>query len=95
MTTLKEKFNPIVLEEIRDKSAEIQILSTSCPINSELLDIIDHLTRVVGMYSDVVSQELKGHIETSKPQSYIEGKFSIAYSMMKDYYDKEAMKTFL
>jgi len=80
---LEKKFDLPRLEELHKKLNEIQIWSTIQRSDEHMLyHMIDNLCRVAGMYNSVIMQLLEdAHIEAYDPLDYIEGKFSIPYSI--------------
>jgi hypothetical protein len=56
--------------------------------NPELLDVVDHLSRVAGFLAQEFQGYLEGGAETIDPKLYIDGKLELATLHMKRYYDK-------
>lgn len=91
---LEGKFDKVSLLELGKKFDEIQNwASMQRHYEHRLYYMIDNLSRVVGMYNDILLQLLDdGKIETSAPLSYIESKFSTVYDI---YQRMSKDKTFL
>jgi hypothetical protein len=53
------------------------------------MDTIENLALVANMFATIKIQELKGHVETARPQGFILSKLANPYSRMKDYEKKK------
>jgi hypothetical protein len=87
---IQTQFDLEYLKDLEKRLNEIQAAATTYGTyqsNSELLSIVDGLTRVAGMLADVKIQELElGYVQTSDPVGYIESK--LPYERMLRYRDK-------
>jgi hypothetical protein len=84
MTTLSDKFNNEALRNIHEQLSEIQLIATSTNSTDwELASTLDDMTRIAGMFCNVIEQQLNGIIVTSNPLEYIEGKLTTAYALAK------------
>jgi hypothetical protein len=92
MANLKDKFTIQDMKEldqrlhlIFDQVTHYQTRKNAGVTELQLLDTIDHLCRVSGMFCDMIEQQLEGHIETSDPYGYINGKLGTAETGVKNF----------
>lgn len=92
MANLKDKFTVEDMKELDQRINKIfyQVThantTTSAGVTElQLLGVIDHLCRVSGMLSDMIEQQLEGHIETFDPYSYLNRKLGNAEIGIKNY----------
>ncbi|WP_026567256.1 hypothetical protein [Bacillus sp. UNC41MFS5] len=92
MANLKDKFTIEDMKELDYRINQIfyQVTHTNTTTTVgvtelQLLGVIDHLCRVSGMLSDMIEQQLEGHIETYDPHSYIDRKLSSAELGIKNF----------
>jgi hypothetical protein len=92
MSNLNDKFS---LDDIRDLDQRLnhifeQVTHYQTRTNAgltelQLLNTIDHLCRVSGMLCDMIEQQIEGHIESSDPYGYINGKLGTAETGVKNF----------
>lgn len=92
MARLNDKFT---IEQMKDFEKRLNKIhynvthwktrSTASETEIELINTIDYLCRVPNMLAGIIEQELEGHIETSDPYGYTDGKLSVAESCIKSY----------
>ncbi|MFD2638436.1 hypothetical protein [Piscibacillus salipiscarius] len=87
MDKFQDKFTVGEIKEIVREIDDIQKFSIRYSSDEEwLMNIVDQISRVAGMFGDVIIQQLEdGYIHTGDPQDYIKKKLGSA-TIYKDKY---------